>query len=74
MVATEHVNIDEAYSTGQAARRLEISPQRVVQMADAGQLPYRRTALGRLFDAAAVDRLARARQQPGRLREAVRRE
>jgi excisionase family DNA binding protein len=46
---------------GQAARLLNLSPQRVRQMADEGRLPCDRTPLGRLFPAEAVEALARER-------------
>ncbi len=53
----------------QAARRLQVTPQWVVQLADAGRLRSCRTPLGRLIDPAAVEAFAAARaarrQQPG---------
>lgn len=52
-------------SVTQAARVLALSPDRVRQLADAGRLPCRRTPLGRLFDVADVDRLARERATAG---------
>lgn len=46
----------------QAARRLGITPQWVVQLADAGRLRSCRTSLGRLIDLDDVERLAIERQ------------
>lgn len=45
-------------TTGEAARVLGVSADRVRQLARAGRLPYLRTSLGRLFAAADVERLA----------------
>ena len=52
---------DEYLSPAQAARRLRLTPQRVVQLANAGRLPAVRTALGRLIPAAGIDEYARSR-------------
>jgi excisionase family DNA binding protein len=41
----------------QAARALGVSPDRIRQLTEAGQLRFSRTALGRLIDAADVERL-----------------
>ena len=51
------------YSPAQAAGVLAVSAERVRQLARAGRLPCTRTPLGRLFDADAVDALARERAQ-----------
>ena len=57
---------DHWLSPTQAAHRLNISPQRVRQLLDAGQLAHVVTPLGRLVDAADVARLAaeRAARRP----------
>jgi hypothetical protein len=54
--------------TGEAARRLNLSPTRIGQLAASGKLAYTQTALGRLFDPAAIDALAaeRAQKREGR--------
>ena len=49
------------YTPAQAAGVLGVSAERVRQFARAGRLPCTRTPLGRLFDADAVDAMARAR-------------
>ena len=49
------------YTPAQAAGVLGVSAERVRQFARAGRLPCTRTPLGRLFDADAVDEMARAR-------------
>ena len=51
------------YSPAQAAGILGLSTERVRQFARAGRLPCTRTPLGRLFDADAVDALARERAE-----------
>jgi DNA-binding transcriptional MerR regulator len=45
----------------QVARRLGLSAEWVRQLSDAGLLPCVRTPLGRLYDAADVERFARHR-------------
>jgi excisionase family DNA binding protein len=50
-------------SSSQAARLLEVSSERVRQLADAGKLPCERTPLGRLFDRADVEALAAERRE-----------
>ena len=59
--------------TAEVARRLEISEQRVRQLATGGQLPYVATPYGRVFDPAAVQRLAseRAARRAGSSGEAA---
>lgn len=57
---------DRTFTTSEAARELKISAERVRQLADAGVLPCRKTGLGRLFDAAAVQALAAQRRQANR--------
>jgi len=49
--------MDELLSSGEVARRLGISAERVRQFAQAGRLPYVRTPLGRLYRSADVERL-----------------
>jgi excisionase family DNA binding protein len=51
------------YSPAQAASVLGVSTERVRQLGHAGRLPCTRTPLGRLFDADAVDAMARERAQ-----------
>jgi excisionase family DNA binding protein len=54
---------DELLTSAQAARVLGVTPDRVRQLADAGQLPVAlRTAAGRLLRASDVAALAAARQ------------
>jgi hypothetical protein len=47
----------------QTARRLDITPQRVRQLLKAGELGYTATPLGRLVDAADVERLRVERER-----------
>lgn len=49
-------------TTSQAARELNLSRERVRQLADAGHLKVEETPLGRLFDGASVQRLAESRR------------
>ena len=49
--------MDELLSSGEVARRLGISAERVRQFAQAGRLPYVRAPLGRLYRSADVERL-----------------
>lgn len=51
----------DALTTSEAARLLGVSAERVRQLADAGTLPCKRTALGRLFDPEAVASVAASR-------------
>ena len=53
---------DRSYTPSEAARRLGLTPARVRQLMADGRLPHRRTPLGRLLDADAVDAMALARQ------------
>ena len=57
----------------QAGRRLGVTPQRIVQLARAGEVEHVLTPLGRLLDPADVERLAaeRERRRPGRQPEPV---
>ncbi len=54
---------DRGFSTSEAARALGLSAERVRQLAKAGVLPRQQTALGRLYDRAAVEALAARRRQ-----------
>lgn len=54
---------DDELTTSQAAAILHVTPDRVRQLEREGKLPAHRTALGRLFDRAVVEQLARARAQ-----------
>jgi len=57
----------ELLSTAEAARILGVTPDRVRQMANAGQLlPVQSTSLGCLFARRSVERLARERVAAGR--------
>lgn len=49
-------------SPSEAARTLGLTPQRVKQIAAAGQLDCKHTALGRLIDSASLDRLVQERK------------
>lgn len=57
------------YSPAQAARVLDVTPQRVRQLADAGVLSCTRTSLGRLIDPGSVQALAAARAEKQRSQE-----
>ncbi len=54
---------DRGFSTSEAARALGLSAERVRQLAKTGVLPCQQTALGRLYDRAAVEALAARRRQ-----------
>ena len=54
----------------QAGRRLGVTPQRIVQLARAGEVEHVLTPLGRLLDPADVERLAEERRQRRGRREA----
>jgi excisionase family DNA binding protein len=61
-------NTEDLLSTRQAADILGVSTRRVVQLADAGKLPFVRTSIGRLFSRDGLDaRLAEreAADSPG---------
>ena len=53
---------DRVYTPSEAARRLGLTPARVRQFMADGRLPHRRTPLGRLLDADAVDAMVLARR------------
>ena len=53
---------DRVYTPSEAAQRLRLTTARVRRLMAAGRLPHRRTPLGRLLDAAAVDAMALDRQ------------
>jgi len=52
---------DRVYTPSEAAHRLHLTTARIRQLMAAGRLPHRRTPLGRLLDADAVDAMALAR-------------
>jgi hypothetical protein len=54
-------NEERVYTPSEAARHLGLTPARVRQFMADGRLPHRRTPLGRLLDADAVDAMALAR-------------
>lgn len=54
---------DGTFTTSQAARELELSAERVRQLAKTGALPCTRTALGALFDVEEVRALAARRRR-----------
>lgn len=47
----------------EAARRLGLTSQRVIQLAKSGQLASLTTPLGRIVEEAAVERMANARRE-----------
>ena len=53
--------MNDYLSSLQVARRLGISSQRVIQLANKGKLAHIRTPLGRLFPTEAVEAFAKAR-------------
>lgn len=57
------------YTPAEAAHRLGLTTARVRQLMAAERLPFVRTPLGRLLDAAAVDALVQARIADHRLRQ-----
>lgn len=57
---------DTRITTKEAARRLNLSSERVRQLANSGKLPCTRTELGRLFDPDAVTSYGQARTRYGR--------
>ena len=57
-----HTSDDRVYTPSEAAYRLRLTTARIRQLMADGRLPHRRTPLGRLLDADAVDALALARQ------------
>lgn len=57
---------DGRITTKVAAQRLNLSAERVRQLAKSGRLPCQETDLGRLFDPAEVEAFGRARVRYGR--------
>lgn len=53
----------EWFGASETARRLRLTTQHLLRLIQRGQLPYQQTALGRLFSAAAVERLRLEREQ-----------
>jgi excisionase family DNA binding protein len=62
---------DRVYTPSEAAQRLRLTTARVRQLMADGRLPHRRTPLGRLLEADAVDAMALARQGGCRPEEEV---
>ena len=62
---------DRVYTPSEAARRLSLTPARVRQFMADGRLPHRRTPLGRLLDADAVDAMVLARSAGRRAKREV---
>ena len=62
---------NRVYTPSEAALHLRLTTARVRQLMAAGRLPHRRTPLGRLLDADAVDAMAHARQAGRRPDEEV---
>jgi excisionase family DNA binding protein len=58
-------------TTKAVARRLNLSVERVRQLANAGQLPCTKTELGRLFDPDEVEAFAQARVRYARTSSSV---
>jgi len=56
----------DSLTPSQAARRLEISKARILQLSKEGRLPAIRTPLGRLYDPDVVERFAQERQRARR--------
>ena len=54
--------LERYLSPAEAARRVGVTPARIIQLTRAGRLPYVQTSLGRLIEPAAVDALAAERQ------------
>jgi len=54
--------LEAVLSPAQVARRLDVTPARVRQLLDRGELPCTVTPLGRLVDAADVDALVAKRR------------
>ena len=52
----------EQLTTSQTARKLELSRERVRQLVQEGRLKAAVTPLGRLYDSASVERLAKERR------------
>lgn len=52
-------------SPSQAAKQLDVTPTRVSQLADEGQVKALKTPLGRLIDSASVEALVKARAARG---------
>ncbi len=57
MESTVAGDLSRMLSTNQAARRLEVSAARVLQLVEAGELPALRTPLGTLVDPKDVEQL-----------------
>jgi excisionase family DNA binding protein len=53
----------QGLTLGQAAKRLDVSVARVLQLVTQGRIPYTQTPLGRLYDPVTVEQLRRERMQ-----------
>jgi len=58
--------LEDMMSPAQVARRLDVTPARVRQMLDRGELPYVATPLGRLVEANDVNTLLEKRRVAAR--------
>lgn len=56
-------DVEDLITPAQAGRLLGVTSERVRQLADGGRLPVVRSPLGRLFDRADVEALAKSRAQ-----------
>ena len=63
--------LERLLSISEAARRLELSAQRVRALADEGRIHYVMSPLGRLFDPDEVERFRRTRGPFGRYQAPV---
>ena len=63
--------LERYLSPAEAARRVGVTPARIIQLTRAGRLPYVQTSLGRLLPPDAVDQYARERQRRGEPPEAA---
>ena len=56
------MDVENAMTTGQVARRLNLSNARIVQLANDGVLIAHQTRLGRLFEIEQVEQVAKERE------------
>jgi len=63
--------LEDVMSPAQVARRLDVTPARVRQMLDRGELAYVATPLGRLIDATDVEILLEKRRVAAHDRQPV---
>jgi excisionase family DNA binding protein len=57
------IDFGQQLRTGQVAHRLGISPQRVLQLVEAGRISATMTPFGRIYDVAEVDAFCKSRQK-----------